>query len=527
MPPLLIPALLLLQQGPPPEMCSLSGTVVDSVTGAPLNKVELRLEPLDRQAAHVAAARSDTGGRFAMVNLSPGIYRLRGRRNGYLETAYGARTPGRNGSLLRLAAGQSLDRIGLKLVPAAVIAGTVWDSDGEPLAGAHVVLARFTYLYGRGRVESFAGTDTDDRGEYRFSGLAAGRYYVSVEPGLPEADPVDHSPPSGPREQPVPTLYPGVPGLPQAAPVETSAGRQTTGIDVTLLRSRVFRVSGRVLGAPPAGRITLALRDRQNAGVRDYDLQTSTRGAAGDFEFRDVPPGSYDLIAAHGFARVPVTVGASDVEGVRVALAPGAEVRLSFVPENAADKPDLSGLSFFLTADGRSGFTSLPFQRDRFSRRDVPPGHYTLKLSGSLLQRFYVKSARAGDADVLADGLAVEGPGAIDIRVVLASGGAALEGLVRDADHNPVSGATVLLVPARSERPDLFKSTTSDQNGRYEFTAIAPGSYRVFAWEDVEPGIWNDPGFLENSGEGGGKAELEANARAVLHLPLAHLPDRE
>ena len=26
----------------------------------------------------------------------------------------------------------------------------------------------------------------------------------------------------------------------------------------------------------------------------------------------------------------------------------------------------------------------------------------------------------------------------------------------------------------------------------------APGEYLLFAWEDVEPGIWHDPDFLKN-----------------------------
>jgi hypothetical protein len=27
---------------------------------------------------------------------------------------------------------------------------------------------------------------------------------------------------------------------------------------------------------------------------------------------------------------------------------------------------------------------------------------------------------------------------------------------------------------------------------------VPPGSYKLFAWDDVEPGIWWDPDFLKN-----------------------------
>jgi len=526
-PPLLL-ALLLLPQDHPPEKCSLSGTVVDSVTGEALNKVELRLEPLDRQTTHVAVTKSDAEGRFALMDLDPGSYRLTGKRNGYLEMSYGAHRPGSDGSVVRLAAGQSLDGLNFKLMPSAVIAGTVRDSDGEPLEGAHVSLGRLTYEYGKPRVEGSDSTETDDRGEYRFPRLAPGKYYVGVEPESHGWDQVDHSANAGPMEAAAPTFYPGAADMALAAPIEVFTGRHVTGVDVTLLRFRVLRVSGRVVNAPPAGRVTVVLLDAKNAGMRDYDLRTPTKNGAGDFEFRGVPPGSYELTASGPSleGRASVAVGASDVEGVRLALAPGAEVKLRFVTEGAG-KPDLSRLGFFLTANGRSGFASMPGVAERFTAKNVPPGHYALKLSGSLLREFYVKSARARETDVLADGLTVTGPGTIEIEIALASDGGAMGGVVRDKSQQPVPGATILLAPDQRLRADLFKSTTSDQNGHYEFAAIAPGDYKLFAWEDVEPDAWNDPDFLGDYEKQGEKMALEPKERPTVNLHLATRPDAQ
>jgi hypothetical protein len=82
----------------------------------------------------------------------------------------------------------------------------------------------------------------------------------------------------------------------------------------------------------------------------------------------------------------------------------------------------------------------------------------------------------------------------------------------------------ILLAPDRRSRADLFKSTTSDQNGRYEFAAIALGNYKLFAWEDVEPEAWEDSGFpdYEKPGE---KVVLDPGARASIDRHLAALPD--
>ena len=516
---LLLLALLVPWQNRPPEKCSLSGTVVSSVTGEPLNKVELRLEPLDRQATHVAVTKSDAEGHFALVEIDSGSYHLVGARNGYLEMPYGARKPDGEGSVLRLETGQSLNVLTFKLTPGAVIAGTVRDSDGEPLENAHVTLARFTYAYGGPRVEAYDSTDTDDRGEYRFRGLAAGKYYVGVEPKSHGWDRVDHTPNAGPMEIGVPTLYPGVTDMTLAAPIEVPAGKSVTGMDVTLIRSRVFRVSGRVINAPAAGRLTVALNDAKNAGMRDYNLRTSTKNPAGDFEFRDVPPGSYDVTVGEQSLRgkTSIVVGASDLESVRVVLAPGAEVKFRIAKEGS-DKPVLTGLDFFLTVNGRIGFSPWPLTADKSTVSNVPPDHYAVKIGGSLLREFYIKTARAGDIDVMADGLTVTGPGTIGIDVVLGSDGAAAQGIVRDKDQQPVAGATILLAPDRRSRADLFESATSDQNGHYEFAAIAPGNYKLFAWEDVEPRAWNDPDFLKDYEKQGEKIALDAGARATVDL---------
>ncbi len=85
--------------------------------------------------------------------LSRGGREGKGNRRGYVNMFYGARRPGSPGAPLRLEAGQSLGDLKFELMPSAVIAGTVRDSDGEPLENAQVTLGRFTYEYGTARVE--------------------------------------------------------------------------------------------------------------------------------------------------------------------------------------------------------------------------------------------------------------------------------------------------------------------------------------------------------------------------------------
>ena len=60
-----------------------------------------------------------------------------------------------------------------------------------------------------------------------------------------------------------------------------------------------------------------------------------------------------------------------------------------------------------------------------------------------------------------------------------------------------MQGIQAVLIPDRQrDRRDLFRFATSDQTGHFTMNAIAPGDYKLFAWEDLEPGAYNDPDFL-------------------------------
>jgi 5-hydroxyisourate hydrolase-like protein (transthyretin family) len=89
-------ALLMLQE--PAQKCRLSGTVTDSVSGMPLNRVQVLLESLDSSQAAPAIANTNAQGYFSMVDFDSGQYRVKGVRNGYLDTYYGGKHSMNNSS---------------------------------------------------------------------------------------------------------------------------------------------------------------------------------------------------------------------------------------------------------------------------------------------------------------------------------------------------------------------------------------------------------------------------------------------
>ena len=109
----------------------------------------------------------------------------------------------------------------------------------------------------------------------------------------------------------------------------------------------------------------------------------------------------------------------------------------------------------------------------------------------------YVKAIRLGSADILSQGLHIDGPLEGQLEVFIGKAGE-VGGRVIDVRQQPVVNVTVAAVPEASMRgrPDLYKKTRTDSSGRFRLFGIAPGDYKLFSWEQVEEGIWLDADFL-------------------------------
>jgi hypothetical protein len=60
------------------------------------------------------------------------------------------------------------------------------------------------------------------------------------------------------------------------------------------------------------------------------------------------------------------------------------------------------------------------------------------------------------------------------------------------------SPSYVVLVPpvARRQNAALYKTVRSDAKGRFAFTPVPPGTHKVFAWEAVPAGAYQNSAFL-------------------------------
>ena len=504
---ILLLALFLAPQDQPSGKCTISGAVVDALTGQPLAKVTVSVDTSgEERPKPTATTAADAQGNFTIPGLNPGHYFLAGSRNGYLDTWYGARRPGGGKIAIALEAGQKVTSVALKLFPFSVVAGTVHDSDGEPLSGVTVTM--WAVRFGPdGKTFYQAGDrDTDDLGQFRIPDLEPGKYYVRAELGT-------HS-------VPVDFFYPGVQDPDAATMVEVGLGARLTGLDFSIPRPRAFRVTVRI--AAPAGSrpgCWLSSSQDEDAEYGSWGRQLPpTRGPHGEFVFESVPAGSYtlhasappaqgaDTIRYSAFQRLDVTDG--DIDDFRVTLVPGATVDAHYTLEGDR-KTALKTASLRFGSAGETRFA----EGQRLSVA-LAAGQYAVEFRG-LPPGMYAKAMRSGSADVLRAGLTVSGGGVIPLEIALSDDVGALEGAALDAGEKPVPGATLVLIPepALRRRSDRFYSATTDQYGRYHLDHLAPGDYKALAWDDVKPNFWFDPDFLR---------PLESIADAVAIQPKGH-----
>jgi 5-hydroxyisourate hydrolase-like protein (transthyretin family) len=374
----------------------------------------------------------------------------------------------------------------------------------------------------------YGTAQTDDRGEYRIYFVTPGQYYLHA--GSTQGPGGSGGPSRGPNEAALSytaAYYPGVTDVTAASAIDVPPGRVWSGIDMTLARQTLYRVTGRVIdsatGQPPASPAMWLFhfdpaigRPAGISGAANTGKFTFDRGR---FEFRGVVPGPYTLSASEkpnsnartmrlGFMRIEV--GSSDVEGVVLTIPPGTTVsgRIALEGETSPSLAFYEGAGFVsLTRTPDKTQPTMPrdwealakFADDgSFQLNGVTAGEYRVELRPWMEPRFYIKEIRYGLTDALTRPFQVNPAQPARLEILLSPRVAQVSGTVFNARSEPVAGAQVVLVPNQSrDRSELFKATTTDQEGRFTIRNAAPGDYRMFAWEAIEPYFWFDPDILK------------------------------
>jgi hypothetical protein len=97
---------------------------------------------------------------------------------------------------------------------------------------------------------------------------------------------------------------------------------------------------------------------------------------------------------------------------------------------------------------------------------------------------------------------------------------ATIHGNVRDRDGNALPYSVVTLVPETQTpgRTRWLPITAADDNGTFVIRGIAPGTYRLHAWEEIENSAHWDPIFMQLFASGGERVTVEEGSVETLTI---------
>jgi hypothetical protein len=163
---------------------------------------------------------------------------------------------------------------------------------------------------------------------------------------------------------------------------------------------------------------------------------------------------------------------------------------------------------------------SRPAADGAFTLEKVNAGEYRFGIQG-LPPAMYIKSARFDQTDVLASGFSVADKSPGTLEVVVSANAGQVSGDVMDKESKPVRGIPIALIPDRNrERRDVYKIAQTDQNGHFTMNGIAPGDYKVFGWEDIEPFSYFDPDVLKQFEDKGKPIHVVETTKETLEIML-------
>jgi hypothetical protein len=497
---------------------SIAGRVVVMGTTTPMPIRRARITLHSAALAEAQTTDTDTDGRYRFDGLPAGAYRVSAEKPGFVALEYGSKRPFVRPSSIDLKDGQTM-KADLALPRGAALDGRILDESGEPSENITVAAVRDAYTPSGRRPAVVTQATTDDLGRFRVHSLPPGDYYLRAVPGpRAVASPMASA---GSRATGLAlTYYPGTSVVNEARLVTVGIGQDLGGLDFTIARVPVARVTGQVLDSSGKPASTCGWRlvplGGGPAGISGFALPS----ALFNFTYPAVPPGDYWLLATAlplpgavpEFGATRISVAGQDITGVTVRTERGANLvghveldargappptaRLEIVPNEVElefPNPQGPGTSparrtIAVAADGQ--FTIASLFGPKLLRVDGLPANWALK------------GVWLGDkdiTDVVTDFRATEAPQAL--RVAITDRTASLTGTVANERGRAITDYRVIVFPEDAGHwgpwSRFIKSVTPDSLGRFVVDGLLPGQYLTCAVEYLEDDTWNDPTLLQ------------------------------
>src|SRR5262245_1327599 len=495
-----------------PPTGAISGRVVTE-DGQPVPRATVSITASGKRERRVSV-NTDEEGKFHADGLDAAAYVVSASAPGYVvrpRSEAGARRANLN--YIR-------EVVTVRMIKGGVITGRVVNGAGEPVVDVPVMAERVRDEDGRQlpapeKVAAVPQRQTDDRGVYRWYGLAPGSYVIYA------------GGPGGVLTRPTPfegrmLIYHPSATPDTAAEVTVRGGEEVSGIDIRYRVERGYTISGKITGLPATGGSARVVLRKAGSELLMATTSPQPSGVENPYAIYGVPNGDYEIIAARdfsgdesAFASSPrrVVVNGRDVGGIDLALAPLATLVGGVALEKAAHKCEAA-------RDSRLNEIVVRARRDEPGEKsDTPPSPFWSQPSGDANEAgaFSIRGLRAGryrlepllpTADWYVKEMRLSGaPAAGDIArngvtlkvgqrlsgalITLGEGAAGLNGKIVAASGGRLPARMrAHLAPAEPGARDealRFAEARVESDGLFSFSNLAPGRYWLLARPIPDP----------------------------------------
>jgi hypothetical protein len=194
-----------------------------------------------------------------------------------------------------------------------------------------------------------------------------------------------------------------------------------------------------------------------------------------------------------------------------VPIPAGARLQVRLVPATPALGMQFAGAQ--VNPDGSFRFEATSFRSG--------PGEYRVSMNPSvgtsgMPASWYLKEAKLDDTEAMNNPVRL--PAQATLNLFVSSRGGQVGGVLRNAQGQPVPRMYAVLIPEGWSRQDQIRQVLTDPTGRFSFPNLAPGNYKLFAWEDVESGSWFDPEWVKDWEEKGTTVRLAEGGKEEIDL---------
>ncbi|HKD79676.1 MAG TPA: carboxypeptidase-like regulatory domain-containing protein [Candidatus Angelobacter sp.] len=533
-----------------PQAAIVEGAVINAQNSRTVPRADVVLAGM--KGAATQSTRADATGHFIFQHVDPGQYKLTAQRQSFYSDEHKREYQ----PVIQVAAGQHLKDLAVRLMPSAVVSGEILDEYNDGLQNVEVkLLSRETRL-GQMYLKPAGKTVTDDRGQYRISGLRPGKYYLEAEykPNHDAvqafknalADRILERPPGG-RTQPAeplrldldqdsaqqsftfpPLFYPGSGDFQEAQSIQVNPGDEIAA-NFLFVSAPVVSIKGRVTngmtGSPASAAVVAAYWTDY---VQGEAIEGKVSPEDGTFEIKGVAPGLYKV-------RASFTEDGQTYEGeqaVEVGNQGARDVEIPGLPNFAAVG------HVTLISDGRTvmkrvlvdfvGEGLMPRIRAnpvppefKFEAQLRPERRYRVNVL-NLPEDYYLKAVLISGHEVPADNMVLSGVRG-EMELVLSPTGGHIEGTLFDSQDQPVRGSVLLMPDLADPGPaELFRRKGAGADGKFNFRGVPPGSYRLLAMDSLElDDQVGDPDFARKVAGKGDLISVQESGKYTVSVRVA------